>query len=267
MDITYRRTPEYGLWRRKVWHRDEYRCRICGKEKHIQAHHIFPWRSHSEERYNLDNGITLCRYHHGLVNKKELLAVDFFRAILANGVNSVKLPSGKAGDNTEPSRERNLAEGVTTRNRDFHIEQFSKKQVKCKFCGKPKMVYYYRTLRSKSFICGKKKCRRMLLGDRLTGENHPRWHPAIINKCLWCGKNTNTPSDKNRAKKFCNNTCQMAHWNNQVGWSREHKKCVVCDTTETKHKGNGMCQTCHRANRYKVSNVSKSAPPERDDIV
>ena len=27
-------------------------------------------------------------------------------------------------------------------------------------------------------------------------------------------------------------------------WSKKFKKCVVCDTTEKKHKGNGMCRSC-----------------------
>jgi hypothetical protein len=49
------------LWSKLIRDRDKT-CVVCGK-KPIQAHHIFS-RSYNSTRWNLDNGIGLCYYHH-----------------------------------------------------------------------------------------------------------------------------------------------------------------------------------------------------------
>jgi ribosomal protein L20 len=49
------------LWSRLIRDRDKS-CVVCGK-KPVQAHHIFS-RSYNSTRWNLDNGISLCYYHH-----------------------------------------------------------------------------------------------------------------------------------------------------------------------------------------------------------
>lgn len=52
---------KYRLWRRKVFLKDNYTCTKCNKrDSTIQAHHIKSWRDYPEERFNIDNGITLC---------------------------------------------------------------------------------------------------------------------------------------------------------------------------------------------------------------
>lgn len=62
-----RASPEYRAWRRAVFERDEFTCRICtvytGRGD-LEAHHLKPYATHPELRYDVDNGITLCRYHH-----------------------------------------------------------------------------------------------------------------------------------------------------------------------------------------------------------
>lgn len=60
-----RNTPEYREWRKAVLHRDEYMCQKCG-ELHwaITAHHIINFKDNVEHRYDVDNGITLCRKCH-----------------------------------------------------------------------------------------------------------------------------------------------------------------------------------------------------------
>ena len=40
---------------------DKGQCRMCGSKEDLQVHHILPWRDFPEERYNIKNGITLCR--------------------------------------------------------------------------------------------------------------------------------------------------------------------------------------------------------------
>jgi len=56
---------EYIEWRRKVFKRDNFTCCICHEVGGIlNAHHIKPWKSFPNERYNLDNGITMCKKCH-----------------------------------------------------------------------------------------------------------------------------------------------------------------------------------------------------------
>lgn len=52
-------------WRRAVFRRDNHICRLCrvrgGK---IQAHHIQTWSTCEELRFDVDNGVTLCKDCH-----------------------------------------------------------------------------------------------------------------------------------------------------------------------------------------------------------
>jgi 5-methylcytosine-specific restriction endonuclease McrA len=59
-----RRSVRYRAWERAVKVRDNRTCRYCGKAdlkgRNCQAHHILDYATHIEERYNVDNGLTLC---------------------------------------------------------------------------------------------------------------------------------------------------------------------------------------------------------------
>lgn len=60
-------TPEYRAWRRAVFERDDYTCQICtvylgGGD--LEAHHIKSYAKYPELRYDVENGVTLCNYHH-----------------------------------------------------------------------------------------------------------------------------------------------------------------------------------------------------------
>jgi len=39
-------------------------CAICGELKDLEVHHIVPWHLSVDGRYDKNNLITLCRYHH-----------------------------------------------------------------------------------------------------------------------------------------------------------------------------------------------------------
>lgn len=61
-----RRSQEYKHWRKQIWLRDNFKCRIgnedcCGR---IEVHHILSWSEYPELRYQINNGITLCHAHH-----------------------------------------------------------------------------------------------------------------------------------------------------------------------------------------------------------
>ena len=59
-----RNTVEYRKWRMEVFSRDNFICQNCGTSKDLQAHHIESWKDNKKLRYEISNGITLCRSCH-----------------------------------------------------------------------------------------------------------------------------------------------------------------------------------------------------------
>jgi hypothetical protein len=67
-----RTSPQYAVWRKSVFERDGYKCQVCeevGGELH--AHHIREFSKHKELRFNINNGVTLCKECHKLKHKKQ----------------------------------------------------------------------------------------------------------------------------------------------------------------------------------------------------
>ena len=63
MAKNWHHSKEYRVWRIGVIRRDKV-CVVCGTRKSRQAHHINHGTYFPEQRYDLDNGITLCRNCH-----------------------------------------------------------------------------------------------------------------------------------------------------------------------------------------------------------
>ena len=62
-----RQTPEYNTWRHAVYERDNWTCQDCGRHcdrRTIVAHHLKSFKEYPELRYEISNGITLCRKCH-----------------------------------------------------------------------------------------------------------------------------------------------------------------------------------------------------------
>ena len=78
--------PIYKEWRKKVYARDKHCCRWpgCNKRKGLQAHHIMKWSDFPGLRYEIGNGITLCKQHHKMVTGNEDSYAGSFLRILAN---------------------------------------------------------------------------------------------------------------------------------------------------------------------------------------
>lgn len=64
-NIEARQYFEYVLWRKAIYKRDNYACRICNKKGgYLDAHHIKSFKDYPELRTAIDNGITLCKVCH-----------------------------------------------------------------------------------------------------------------------------------------------------------------------------------------------------------
>lgn len=57
---------EYKLWRKQVYERDDYTCQCCGDNKggNLNAHHLDSYDWNKIDRFNVDNGVTLCNLCH-----------------------------------------------------------------------------------------------------------------------------------------------------------------------------------------------------------
>ena len=52
-------------WRTNIYTRDNYTCQICNHHGgNLNAHHLNGWNAFPEERFDLDNGVTLCNDCH-----------------------------------------------------------------------------------------------------------------------------------------------------------------------------------------------------------
>ena len=61
--------PNIHKWKKSVYEKDDYTCLICKTKQDIQAHHIRPWIKYVDYRYDVENGIVLCRDCHKKVHR------------------------------------------------------------------------------------------------------------------------------------------------------------------------------------------------------
>ena len=83
--------PNYRSWIKKVKIRDKHKCQWpgCDQKKGLQAHHILPWCDYIGLRYDINNGITLCKLHHKLIYNDETSYAGFFMKLLYNKSNNI----------------------------------------------------------------------------------------------------------------------------------------------------------------------------------
>lgn len=80
-----RGTPAHRDWSRQVKNRDGWKCKISNGDcsGRVESHHILGWKSHPELRYEINNGITLCHFHHPRKREDEKRLVAEFQALVA----------------------------------------------------------------------------------------------------------------------------------------------------------------------------------------
>jgi len=68
--IRAKRDEALLVWGLEVRTRDGFACRACGKTGIVDPHHIRPRSCAPRLKYEVDNGITLCRECHGAVHDR-----------------------------------------------------------------------------------------------------------------------------------------------------------------------------------------------------
>ena len=76
---------QYMYWRKEVRKRDYNKCRLSNDKCNgrIETHHIFDWINYPELRYIINNGITLCAFHHPYGREKEKRMIPIFQELLS----------------------------------------------------------------------------------------------------------------------------------------------------------------------------------------
>ncbi len=63
------RDKKFLQWRSDVFKRDNWTCQTCGiRGVYLEAHHIKSWAKYTESRYELENGVSLCKKCHELTD-------------------------------------------------------------------------------------------------------------------------------------------------------------------------------------------------------
>ena len=82
-----RNSDKYHLWRKQIFERDNYTCKLCDDNKggNLNSHHIHKFSEYPNERFDINNGITLCENCHELTFGKEEEWIETFLMIQNEG--------------------------------------------------------------------------------------------------------------------------------------------------------------------------------------
>ena len=58
------RGNRYNRWSRRIRRLAGHVCKTCGSLENIVAHHPYNWKDFPDKRYNVENGVALCRRCH-----------------------------------------------------------------------------------------------------------------------------------------------------------------------------------------------------------
>lgn len=88
-DRTQSYDSRYKVWMFDVKRRDGWKCKISNGDcaGRVEAHHILSWRDYEELRYNINNGITLCHFHHPRKRTDEIKLSPYFQSMVMDNSN------------------------------------------------------------------------------------------------------------------------------------------------------------------------------------
>jgi hypothetical protein len=71
-------------WAVAVKNRDGWKCKISDNNcfGRLESHHILRWKDYPELRYEVNNGITLCQFHHPRKIKDEMNLIPTFKELI-----------------------------------------------------------------------------------------------------------------------------------------------------------------------------------------
>jgi len=83
-----RNDGEYGQWVKKVKKRDKNTCRLKDENcfGYNIVHHIRSWGEHPNLRYEVNNGITLCQFHHPKKRSEEKQLISVFEKLVFESI-------------------------------------------------------------------------------------------------------------------------------------------------------------------------------------
>ena len=65
-----RRSNKYKNWKNEVLKRDFFTCQMCGSKVDLVVHHIKSFSENKNLRFDINNGVVLCKFCHKKVHKK-----------------------------------------------------------------------------------------------------------------------------------------------------------------------------------------------------
>lgn len=80
-----RRSVIYKDWRKRVCDRDGWKCKIQNEDckGRLEVHHILSFTKYVDLKYDVNNGIALCHFHHPKVRKEEKRLAPVFQGLVS----------------------------------------------------------------------------------------------------------------------------------------------------------------------------------------
>lgn len=70
-DVRERSSYQAKIWRKACIERDDHTCQKCGSKDRLHVHHILEYKDFPDQRWNINNGVTVCAFCHEKIHKRE----------------------------------------------------------------------------------------------------------------------------------------------------------------------------------------------------